>query len=206
MKSYLTCLLSLLCLVGFAQPDKLPRNWHLLDMQENGYHGIGAEKAYRELLAKKKPARKVIVAIIDTGIDDAHPDLKNVVWKNEKEVVDNNIDDDKNGYPDDVRGWNFVGNTEEGTSEVIREYIRLRKDFENEKDSSVLVKKERYAYWKKVLEGKEKFYAEPKAYLPLLQASINDYKSLLHYYQTKLGKDSVDFQPSFASRRFHDCA
>jgi hypothetical protein len=57
-----------------------------------------------------KKAKPVIVAVIDTGIDRSHPEITASVWQNEKEVPGNGIDDDKNGYIDDVYGWNFVDN------------------------------------------------------------------------------------------------
>ncbi len=49
----------------------------------------------------------VIVAVLDNGFDSFHPDLRNNVWKNEDEIPSNGVDDDKNGYIDDVWGWNF---------------------------------------------------------------------------------------------------
>jgi subtilisin family serine protease len=55
-------------------------------------------------------SRDVIVAVIDTGVDVNHPDLKNNIWVNEDEIADNQIDDDGNGYVDDVHGWNFGDN------------------------------------------------------------------------------------------------
>lgn len=55
-------------------------------------------------------SRKIVVAVIDTGIDTEHPDLKDNLWVNEGEIPGNGIDDDGNGYIDDVNGWNFVYN------------------------------------------------------------------------------------------------
>jgi subtilisin family serine protease len=52
-------------------------------------------------------SRDVVVAVIDTGVDVNHPDLKDNIWVNEDEIPDNQIDDDGNGYVDDVHGWNF---------------------------------------------------------------------------------------------------
>jgi len=52
--------------------------------------------------------RPVIIAVIDTGIDRSHPEISASLWKNEKEIPGNSVDDDKNGYIDDVYGWNFV--------------------------------------------------------------------------------------------------
>jgi subtilisin family serine protease/subtilisin-like proprotein convertase family protein len=52
----------------------------------------------------------IIVGVIDTGIDYNHPDLAANIWSNNREIPGNSIDDDGNGYRDDIRGWNFVGN------------------------------------------------------------------------------------------------
>lgn len=53
-------------------------------------------------------SKDVVVAVIDNGFDSGHPDLKENVWTNTKEIANNKIDDDKNGYVDDTQGWNFV--------------------------------------------------------------------------------------------------
>jgi len=53
---------------------------------------------------------KIIVAVIDTGVDYTHPDLINNIWMNEDEISNNNIDDDQNGYIDDTQGWDFHNN------------------------------------------------------------------------------------------------
>ena len=78
----------------------------------NWYNGEGTgmqtDKAY-QLLKSKKP-KAVIVAVIDSGVDIEHEDLQGKIWTNEKEIPKNEIDDDKNGYIDDVHGWNFLGN------------------------------------------------------------------------------------------------
>jgi cell wall-associated protease len=78
----------------------------------NWYNGKGTgmktDKAY-QLLKNKKP-KAVIVAVIDSGVDIEHEDLQGKIWTNEKEIPKNGIDDDKNGYIDDVHGWNFLGN------------------------------------------------------------------------------------------------
>lgn len=54
--------------------------------------------------------REVIVAIIDTGVDSNHPDLADAMWVNSGEIPDDGIDNDKNGYVDDIFGWDFYNN------------------------------------------------------------------------------------------------
>jgi hypothetical protein len=85
------------------------KDWQLLDATTDGVPGISAERARRELLAGKQPARTVLVAVIDGGIDTAHVDLRSNLWTNPKEIAGNGRDDDNNGYVDDIHGWNFIG-------------------------------------------------------------------------------------------------
>jgi subtilisin family serine protease len=115
-----------------AQQDTSPANWWLLDAQQDRFPGIGAERLYREVLANRRPQRSVVVAIIDSGTDVAHPDLDGNLWKNPREVAGNGRDDDGNGYVDDVHGWNFIGgkdgrNVGVDTYEVVRVYGSLRR-------------------------------------------------------------------------------
>ncbi len=92
-----------------ARRDSAREGWHLLDLTADGYAGISAERAYRELLAGRQPRRTVVVAVIDGGVDTAHVDLRANLWTNPKEIPGNSRDDDNNGYVDDVHGWNFIG-------------------------------------------------------------------------------------------------
>src|SRR5690349_16579146 len=95
------------CATVFAQSAP-PQNWFLLDPKTDHYYGVSAERAYNELL-QGKTSSTVIVAVIDGGVDVTHEDLKNKIWINPNEIPDKHIDDDKNGYVDDVYGWNFIG-------------------------------------------------------------------------------------------------
>jgi len=84
------------------------KNWQHTNVFDSHMPGMSTEKAYKELL-KDKPAQTVIVAVVDAGIDINHPDLKDIIWTNKGEIPNNGIDDDNNGYVDDVHGWNFLG-------------------------------------------------------------------------------------------------
>lgn len=131
-----------------------PSDWFLRDPETDKLQGVSADKTYNTLL-KGKPSRTVVVAVIDSGVDIEHEDLKSVIWVNEDEIPGNGIDDDKNGYIDDVHGWNFIGgkegNVDADTYEVTREYKRLKDKYENF-DEKKLNKKNRdeYAYWQRV--------------------------------------------------------
>lgn len=70
-----------------------------------GIFAVGADKAW----AQSPQGKEIVVAVIDTGIDYTHPDLVGSLWTNKKEIPANGIDDDSNGYIDDVIGWDFEG-------------------------------------------------------------------------------------------------
>ena len=91
-----------------AQTAGIKANWQNLDLKTDSVFGISTEKAYTELLKGKKHVT-VLVAVIDVGVDINHEDLKSVIWTNPKEIAGNHIDDDKNGYVDDLHGWDFIG-------------------------------------------------------------------------------------------------
>lgn len=84
------------------------KRWSHLDIQKDTVPGMSIDKAYTELL-KNKTGVNVIVGVVDSGVDIEHEDLKSVIWTNTKEIANNGIDDDKNGYIDDIHGWNFLG-------------------------------------------------------------------------------------------------
>ena len=95
------------------------KRWSHLDLVNDTIPGMSVDKAYKELLKGKK-GQKVIVGIVDSGVDINHEDLKAVIWANAKEIAGNGIDDDKNWYIDDVHGWNFLGNAVHEQLEMTR--------------------------------------------------------------------------------------
>ncbi|MFT6384649.1 MAG: subtilisin family serine protease, partial [Bacteroidia bacterium] len=95
---------------------------------KKGNSGIGLAEA-QEMMKGKTP-QTVIVAIADAGVDINHEDLKNMLWINADEVADNGIDDDNNGYIDDIYGWNFIGETTHDNLEITRQYALLNAKYE----------------------------------------------------------------------------
>lgn len=91
------------------------RDWLQLDPATNSLAGMSLYKAYE--LLKGRSSKSVVVAVIDNGVDIEHEDLKNIIWTNSKEIPNNEIDDDKNGYVDDIHGWNFRGAKDGSTVE-----------------------------------------------------------------------------------------
>ncbi len=122
--------ISILPYLGIAQSIESPKpNWQNLDLKQDGVFGISTEKAYNELL-KGKTSKPVLVAVIDGGIDEEHEDLKSVMWKNSLEIAGNNLDDDKNGYVDDIYGWNFIGGVKGDVQYDNTELTRLISKFQ----------------------------------------------------------------------------
>lgn len=99
------------------------KNWGHADLMTDTIPGMSVDKAYKEIIGTKK-GEKVIVAVLDSGIDLSHEDLDDVLWTNKKEIPGNNKDDDKNGYVDDIHGYNFLGESYNEQLEFAR-IIRL---------------------------------------------------------------------------------
>lgn len=125
----------------FAQKDSsdsdttnkvAPHDWHQLDWATTGYYGISLDNAYHFLDGKK--SKTVVVAVIDSGVDTLQEDLKPILWHNPGEIPHNGIDDDHNGYIDDVYGWNFIGgkdgrNLHQDSYEGARVYWKLKEKY-----------------------------------------------------------------------------
>tara|TARA_A100001234_G_scaffold175785_1_gene157443 strand:+ start:72 stop:1643 length:1572 start_codon:yes stop_codon:yes gene_type:complete len=94
------------------------KNWHNLDIEKDSVPGTSVERAYNELLNELK-GKKVIVAVIDTGLDIDHKSLSENIWINKDEKI-NGKDDDNNGYIDDIHGWNYLGSSYNETRDMTR--------------------------------------------------------------------------------------
>lgn len=176
-----------------------PQNWFNLDPVADKVNGVSTEKAYQELLSGRT-SQKIIVAVIDSGIDIEHEDLRDVVWVNEDEIPDNGIDDDNNGYVDDVYGWNFIGgkdgqNVDKDTYEITREYKRLRKIYEG-KTADDFKKRERagFDYWLEVKETFERVSGEAQSQNMMLGNIDRQLRRYKKFFEAYLYTDEVTFQ------------
>jgi len=150
-------LVVLACLPGLfmSAQSKAPENWFNLDPTVNKVNGTGGDEALKMLKNKGKKGQTVIVAVLDSGVEVDHEDLKDVMWVNPGEIPDNGKDDDNNGYVDDIHGWNFLagpgGNVNHESLELTREYARLKKRFEGTDPKNLHGDAaEEYKYWIKV--------------------------------------------------------
>lgn len=175
----------LLCsfITGFSQTTaEPPEGWHLLDPETDYVQGLSVEKAYQTLL-RNRPARSIIVAVVDTGVDTEHEDLKSVIWTNPNEIPGNGIDDDKNGYIDDIHGWNFIGgkggNVNEDTYELTREYVRLKSKFATVDERNIPRKqKGEYEQYKSYKDKFEKRKAKESEQYNLFKQQYTLYSNL----------------------------
>lgn len=147
MKKLLTLALLLSTTVLFAQAEA-PNDWWDLDRTDNSYPGVSANKALNYL--EGKTGQMVVVAVIDSGVDIEHEDLKDIIWTNPGEIAGNGIDDDDNGYVDDVHGWNFIGgkdgrNVNGENLEIVRIYNSLKGTYNN-RNRDGLNRKEKVQY------------------------------------------------------------
>ncbi len=181
---FLPVLLASTIFVAAQKP--VVKGWHLLDLHNDGYFGISLQKAYDFLDGKK--TSPVVVAVLDGGIDTTHEDLKQVLWNNPQEIAGNGIDDDKNGYVDDVHGWNFLGNpkgenVEKESSEAARLYHILSPVFEGKITDTAHLdekQKEQYKLWLQVNKAIQ-VTDEDRFLLKIVQAT----------QKTMLGYDSI---------------
>ena len=171
--------------------DSSLNNWFQKDYLQDGLPGISLDKWYKQ--NKRIPkTNEMIVAVIDTKIDLKHEDLENQIWINTKEIANNGIDDDGNGFIDDVNGWNFLGYSNGGYIKwgnnefvrIIRKWAQVFKD----KTAEQLSKNELNQF-KEYERAQLKFGTETKFYknwLRSLQYLIKVYPlvkdTLKHYF------------------------
>ena len=131
-------------------PSAAPQDWFHLDQVPRSGPGLDTRAAYRSVLNGRAPRDTVRVAILDSGVDIDHEDLAGAAWTNADEVPNNGVDDDNNGYVDDVHGWNFIGgpdgqNVNQDTYELTRIFVDLRERFRGV-DSAAVAPEDRPQY------------------------------------------------------------
>ncbi len=158
--------------------------WQHLDPVLDHIAGISADRVYSEINLSQK--KSIIVAVIDTGVDIAHEDLKNRLWSNTDEIPNNGIDDDKNGYIDDVHGWNFLGHKsgKNITYDSLSETRMYKNLLDKSLNGEVLSKNEKRDF----LKAREMVISGLEEYVPLYKKAGKDL-DLFDAYKKKLKED-----------------
>lgn len=138
MKKYFLLLMASAC-ISVADAQLIKQNeeqkkqadldWYNCSFDKDGVYGAEVNKAY-DFLKGKKIKKRPVVALIGSGMDIEHEDLKQAIWVNPKEKADGK-DNDKNGLVDDINGWNFLGGKDGQVMEATmregdREFLRLK--------------------------------------------------------------------------------
>lgn len=209
-RTSLIAICGLITSATLAQKDDVPKGWHMMDKTTSGYYGLSVDKAYGFVKSKKLKSKTVIVAVIDSGIDTTHEDLKSVLWKNPKEIAGNGIDDDKNGYVDDIYGWNFIGgrdgrSVEQDSYEASRVYHKYKGKYSGKEiNITTLNKNEVFEYqmWKrseKEITGSSKDSGLELIFLKRAYTSCLNSDSILRKAMGKekfTGKELADYNPT----------
>ncbi|WP_062055914.1 S8 family peptidase [Aquimarina longa] len=187
--------------------DQETLNWHHKDIIDDTIPGISLEKAYRELIGSKK-GKEVIIAVIDTEVDISHKDLKDQIWHNPKEVPDNNIDDDHNGYIDDIHGWNFLGNNKgENVIYTNYEFVRIIREFKTIFKNKTIddipdTLKEDFKQYQKAFKALEEKLASNYNRLKRIKNILVEHRQIQKELKEYLSTDSItkeqllDFRPN----------
>ena len=168
-------------------PDVL--NWY-----NGGGAGMFTEEGYK-LLSNKK-STTVVVAVIDSGVDIEHKDLQGKIWVNTNEIAGNGIDDDKNGYVDDIHGWNYLGNSKgENVDLANLEKTRILRDLTkkfNGIDINTLsdLEKEEYKLYETVQADVQAELDNYKKYIPYFKMLINKIETTPALMAKRLGKEN----------------
>jgi len=170
--------------------DSQTKSWAAYDLSRDTIPGMSVDRAYSEIIKNKK-GEKVIVAVIDSGTDIEHEDLKNVLWTNKKEIPGNGIDDDKNGYIDDIHGWNFLGDVVAENMEYVRYIRNLGPKYDGKTESSIsATDREEFALYQKAKAEFEKESQEVQSNKARYEQILSQLEPAHKAMTGKFGKES----------------
>ena len=184
--------------IGVSTVDSLDTsflNWYNLDPKSDKVQGAAVDRAYNNLLGNLTPQKKVVIAVIDGGIDIEHNDLQGKIWTNPREIAGNGVDDDQNGYADDIHGWNYIGNAQGENIdyenlEQVRIFRKLNSKYKDIRSAENLEASDRQEYalyqdCKKRYEDKLKEYSDMSNMLTTFESNLNTAESVIKTYLQK---------------------
>ena len=184
--------------IGVSTVDSLDKsflNWYNLDPKSDKIQGAAVDKAYASLLRNLIPQKKVVIAVIDGGVDIEHKDLQGKIWTNPREIAGNGVDDDQNGYVDDIHGWNYIGNAQGENIgyenlEQVRIFRKLNSKYKDIQSAETLEASDRQEYalyqdCKKHYEDKLKEYSDMSNMLTTFESNLNTAESVIKTYLQK---------------------
>lgn len=191
--------------------SKTQKVWYNDSFEDTGIYGINTEKAWKFLKDHNRKASPLIVGVLDSGVQADHIDLAANMWVNPKEKPNNNIDDDNNGYVDDIHGWNFIGgkdgkNVDGDNLEITRIYKTYLPLFEssdakkNEENEAKFPDK--YAEYQKIKTEITKDLGEAKSnlaqYTAIKEQVDKGFKPLIEFFgdQPITEENLSKFQPT----------
>ncbi len=164
------------------------KHWSAMDLVTDTVPGMSVDKAYNEIINNRK-GETVIVAVIDSGVDIDHEDLKSVVWTNPNEIAGNGKDDDNNGFIDDIHGWNFLGDITGENLEFVRYVRKLGPKYEGKSESSIsAADRKEFEIYQKAKAEYEKELADNTAGKTRYEQILSQLKPAHAAMTEKLGK------------------
>lgn len=168
--------------------DTQLKSWTMTDLTLDTIPGMSVDRTYSEIIKNKK-GEKVIVAVVDSGIDIEHEDLKNIIWTNQDEIPGNGKDDDNNGFVDDIHGWNFLGDIVGENLEYVRYIRKLGPKYEGKTEASIsAADRAEFAIYQKAKAEYEKEYQETVGGVAQYKQILSQVKPAHAAMTKKLGK------------------
>ncbi|MCY2686511.1 S8 family peptidase [Salinimicrobium sp. TH3] len=165
------------------------KGWGGADLVSDTIPGMSVQKAYNQIIKNNK-GKKVIVAVIDSGVDIEHEDLDGVIWTNRDEKPNNNRDDDNNGYVDDMHGWNFLGDAVEENLEYTRIYKKLKPKYSSIPAGAVKSENlEEFELYQRAKAEYEKEYNETLGMKNQYEGIVQQLNVAHNAVSTELGKE-----------------
>ncbi len=167
------------------------KTWPQMGMISDTVPGMSVKKTYDKIIKGKK-GESVIVAILDSGVDIFHEDLDDVLWTNKDEVPNNGIDDDNNGYVDDIHGWNFLGDQVHANLEYTRFVKKLKPKYEDKSADEIAPEnREEYKLYKRAKEKYDTELAQAETRMSRISAIKSNFESAVNAVKEEMG--GLDF-------------